>query len=180
MKNPDKARARKEVARRVRSFFATLQAELTAHGLDDLGSPPILFVIRDWEKTGRLASQKELADALHISPATMAVSLKSLERGGYVEKRGDPADQRCKRVAITEKGRETMELFERNLPYSVREAAQQSALRVVQQLRRNAAIHTKVEPVSAHDEAQGPPRAVRHVMEVAVQVAQRDRVLAPV
>ena len=92
-----------------RAHQKTLQAELSAHGLDDLGSPPILFVIRDWEKKGRLASQKELADALHISPATMAVSLKSLERGGYVEKRGDPADQRCKRVAITEKGRRALE-----------------------------------------------------------------------
>ncbi len=64
---------------------------------------------------------------------------------------GHMAEPEPEHYAITEKGRETMELFERNLPYSVREAAQQSALRVVQELRRNAAIHTKVEPVSAHD-----------------------------
>jgi hypothetical protein len=35
MKNPEKARARKEVARRFRAFFATLQAELT-EGADEV------------------------------------------------------------------------------------------------------------------------------------------------
>ena len=35
MKNPEKARARKEVARRFRAFFATLQAEL-AEGADEV------------------------------------------------------------------------------------------------------------------------------------------------
>lgn len=53
--------------------------------------------------------------------------------------------------AITDKGRETMELFERSLPYTVREAAQKSALRVVQQLRRDAAIITRVEPKAEND-----------------------------
>ena len=35
MKNPHKVRARKEVARRFRAFFATLQAELAA-GADEV------------------------------------------------------------------------------------------------------------------------------------------------
>ena len=64
---------------------------------------------------------------------------------------GHMAEPETGRFAITDKGRETMELFERSLPYSVREAAQQSALRVVQQLRRDAAISTRVEEVSPHD-----------------------------
>lgn len=53
--------------------------------------------------------------------------------------------------AITDKGRETMVLFERNLPFTVREAAQKSALRVVQQLRRDAAIVTHVEQKAEND-----------------------------
>ena len=36
MKNPEKARARKEVARRLRAFFTTLQAEL-AESADEVG-----------------------------------------------------------------------------------------------------------------------------------------------
>lgn len=64
---------------------------------------------------------------------------------------GHMAEPEPDRFVITDKGRETMELFERNLPYSVREAAQQSALRVVQQLRRDAAISTEVQEVAPHD-----------------------------
>ena len=46
--------------------------------------------------------------------------------------------------AITEKGREATRIFEKQLPYPVREAAQRSALRVVRQIRRDAGIHTAV------------------------------------
>ena len=51
---------------------------------------------------------RELADAMRVSPATIAVSLKSLEREGYVEKRGDPADQRRKAVRLTKKGEDAV------------------------------------------------------------------------
>lgn len=85
------------------------QTQLNAGGLEDLGSPPMLFLLRHWSERGKLASQKELADALHVTPATVAMSLKSLERSGYVEKRGDPSDQRCKRIAITPKGLRAVE-----------------------------------------------------------------------
>lgn len=52
---------------------------------------------------------------------------------------------------ITDKGREAAELFADKLPHSVREAAQRSALRVVQQIRRDAAITTSVKTVAEHD-----------------------------
>ena len=45
---------------------------------------------------------------------------------------------------ITDKGREATRVFEKQLPYPVREAAQRSALRVVRRIRRDAAIHTSV------------------------------------
>ena len=64
---------------------------------------------------------------------------------------GHMAEPTPGRYAVTEKGRETASLFERNLPYSVREAAEQSALRVVQQLRRDAAISTHIETLSDQD-----------------------------
>ena len=38
----------------------------------------------------------------------MAVSLKSLERGGYVEKHADASDQRRKSVRLTPKGSEAI------------------------------------------------------------------------
>lgn len=81
--------------------------ELAERGLGDLGNPMLLFLLR--EREGRVSSQRELSDAMHISPAAVAVSLKSLERGGYVEKLPGEADQRRKAVRLTGKGRETME-----------------------------------------------------------------------
>lgn len=52
---------------------------------------------------------------------------------------------------ITAKGREATRVFEKQLPYPVREAAQRSALRVVRQIRRDAAIHTAVTERSPSD-----------------------------
>lgn len=52
---------------------------------------------------------------------------------------------------ITAKGREATRVFEKQLPYPVREAAQRSALRVVRQIRRDAAIHTTVTERAAND-----------------------------
>ena len=81
-----------------------IQTELSRRGLGTLGQPMILFLLKDKGREGRIAAQKELSDAMHGSPATVAVSLKSLEREGYVEKLADETDQRRKAVRLTPKG----------------------------------------------------------------------------
>lgn len=87
-----------------------IQAEMTARGVGDIGSPQILMVIRDLSRGGgHPPSQRELADRLHVSPATVAASLKSLERNGYVERSADPEDARRNRLAITRKAEEALE-----------------------------------------------------------------------
>lgn len=45
---------------------------------------------------------------------------------------------------VTEKGRETAKIFEDRLPFTVREAAQISAMRVVRKIRRDAQIISNV------------------------------------
>lgn len=87
-----------------RARSQVLQAELSSRGLGSLGQPMILFLLSDQSRGGRVAAQRELADALRVSPATIAVSLKSMEREGYIEKQPDPADQRRKGVRLTPKG----------------------------------------------------------------------------
>ena len=81
-----------------------IQTELSRRGLGTLGQPMILFLLKDKGREGRIAAQKELSDAMHVAPATVAVSLKSLEREGYVEKLADETDQRRKAVRLTPKG----------------------------------------------------------------------------
>lgn len=82
-----------------------VKAQLSARGLADVGAPMILFILDHHGDHGEIASQRELAQALRVSPATIAISLKSLERLGYVEKRVDENDARRNRVLITEKGK---------------------------------------------------------------------------
>lgn len=82
-----------------------VQAQLSARGLTDVGAPMILFILDHHGDHGEIASQRELAQALRVSSATIATSLKSLERLGYVEKRVDENDARRNRVLITEKGK---------------------------------------------------------------------------
>lgn len=87
-----------------RTYLNAVQTELHARGLSDVGAPMILFILDHHGDHGEIASQRELAQALGVSPATIATSLKSLERLGYVEKRVDENDARRNRVMITEKG----------------------------------------------------------------------------
>lgn len=54
-------------------------------------------------------SQIELADKMNISPAAVAVSLKKLEKGGYIVRKTSQEDSRFKQVEITGKGREVIE-----------------------------------------------------------------------
>lgn len=87
-----------------RARMAAVTEKLHERGLSDLGSPMILFILDCHGEKGEIAGQRVLAQALHVSPATIAVSLKSMERMGYVEKKVDEKDARRNRVIITEKG----------------------------------------------------------------------------
>ncbi len=53
--------------------------------------------------------------------------------------------------SITDKGREAAKIFEKQLPFPVREAAQRSSIRVVRQIRRDAAVHTSVTENGEND-----------------------------
>ena len=67
-----------------------------------LGQPPVLFCLRS---KGEM-SQRELADALDQTPASMTVTLGRMEKSGLVRRESDLTDKRVQRVSITEKGRE--------------------------------------------------------------------------
>ncbi len=70
------------------------------------------FVLMRIADAGGSASQKELAKRLEISPAALAVTLKKLESGGYLEKKPTENDSRLNEVMLTEKGWEVRHLSE--------------------------------------------------------------------
>lgn len=93
-----------------RAHHNAISAQMSRSALSDVGNPMLLFILAQaMEQADKLVpSQKHLAQRLHVSPATVANSLKSLERGGYVRKRPDPADARRNQVYITHKGRQAV------------------------------------------------------------------------
>jgi len=54
-------------------------------------------------------TQQSIAEAMEISAATVAVSLKKLEKGGYIEKQIGRTDGRSNLVVLTAKGEDVVE-----------------------------------------------------------------------
>lgn len=69
------------------------------------GQHRMLMTLADHE----FGSQTELANMLEISAATVAVSLKKLEKGSYIRKTVKEDDSRANFVQLTEKGKTIVE-----------------------------------------------------------------------
>ncbi len=76
-----------------------IHTALSKHGVFP-GQPPLLNILEEGDCT-----QKELSEKLKVSAATVAVSVKRLQKSGFVEKLSDSEDLRCNRIRITENGK---------------------------------------------------------------------------
>ncbi|MHB1355226.1 MAG: MarR family winged helix-turn-helix transcriptional regulator [Anaerolineae bacterium] len=65
------------------------------------GQPPVLYAL--WEQEG--LTHRELAERLHITPATISRMLQRMEKTGFIRRRPDAKDQRVSRVYLTDAGR---------------------------------------------------------------------------
>lgn len=72
----------------------------------------------------------------------LSEAFSELQDSHHVEK---SLDGEAEVFAITEKGRQTAQAFQSRLPFTVREAAELSALRVIRKIRRDAQISTSTE-----------------------------------
>jgi Transcriptional regulators len=81
----------------------TVSSFLKSIGLYD-GQPRLLFYVKD---SGG-CNQKELSEYLNVSNATIAVSLKRMEKCGIIEKSPDKSDLRNNIITLTDKGFEVV------------------------------------------------------------------------
>ena len=88
---------------------SAIQTELNAAGLREVGHPMLLTILESGEENAPCHAQRDLAELLHISPASVANSLKSLEKGGYIRREPGQKDARRNRVILTEKGAQAVE-----------------------------------------------------------------------
>lgn len=89
-----------------------VNSELSAQGLGEIGHPMLLTILKSFgndDCTCSCPSQQDLAKRLHISPAAVANSLKSLEKGEYIRREPVQGDARRNQVLLTEKGRRAVE-----------------------------------------------------------------------
>lgn len=87
-----------------RQHRAVLERQLNRTGVYR-GQHQLLMFISDNPKI----SQKEIARLCYVSAATVAVSLKKLEQGGYIRRVVDKQDNRYNQIYITEKGSAVVE-----------------------------------------------------------------------
>lgn len=73
------------------------------------GQPNMLEYIMEHEA----CSQKELAAAMHITPASAAVSLKRMEKAELIIRTPDEKDIRKNHIRVTEKGEKALQEFRR-------------------------------------------------------------------
>lgn len=71
------------------------------------GQPNMLEFILEHDA----CSQKELAVAMHISPASAAISLKRMEKAELITRTPDDKDPRKNHISVTEKGKSALSEF---------------------------------------------------------------------
>ena len=91
----------RELRHMLRIHHAVCDSKIKAFGIH----PSQHMLLMHLAEKKEIASQKELAEHMHISPAALAVSLGKLEAGDYIEKETSPSDSRVNTLTITEKGR---------------------------------------------------------------------------
>jgi DNA-binding MarR family transcriptional regulator len=85
------------------SVLERLLAGLRERGFTDLGASHLSVL--QWPGPDDLRPS-ELAAQSRMSKQALNYLLGQLERDGYLERRDDPRDQRFKRIALTERGRQ--------------------------------------------------------------------------
>lgn len=94
-------------------YFSKVHQQLLDTGLHP-GQMPMISLL------GRHPgmSQREIADKLHIKPPTVTVSLRRMEKNGFITKKADDEDQRVIRIYLSDKGKalelKLLELVKKN------------------------------------------------------------------
>ena len=85
----------------MQTYQFCMQRVLSKYGLYP-GQPALLFAISAADKP----TQNDLAQTLGVSKASVGVSLRRMEKAGFVKRVRDRKDTRCIRIALTQKGQE--------------------------------------------------------------------------
>ncbi len=102
MKDFDKSRSAGYLA----NHQARLFAQALAERINPMGLAPAQFqcLLELWREDG--LTQRDLVQRLDVEQATMANTLKRMERDGLIERRAHEGDGRARTIHLTERARE--------------------------------------------------------------------------
>ena len=130
----------RKLAWKLDNLFLLRRTLLTRTALNTglyFGQLPVLAYISNNEG----CTQKEIADWLKVSPASIALSTKRLQKAGFIEKKVDQLNLRRNMLSITPKGSETamhcregMIAFEKDMFSVLTEEETDEMLRLVEKL----------------------------------------------
>jgi len=89
--------------------FAIKHRKIMQHYLDETGVYQSQHRLLMAISHNPNVSQNDIARLMDVSPATIAVSLKKLEKEGYIKREKDEGDNRFNIIAVTEKGNKVVE-----------------------------------------------------------------------
>ena len=92
-----------EIIKIAREHRKTVEKRICALGIHPSQHHFLMHIAKNGACT-----QNCIAEAMEVSAATVAVSLKKLEKGGYIEKRISPEDGRSNLVALTALGEDVV------------------------------------------------------------------------
>jgi len=78
--------------------------DLARNPLDRFGISPAQMLLLNWVARCPGCRVGELADGLGLTPPTVSVSVRRLERAGFLRREADAEDQRAVRLHLTEDG----------------------------------------------------------------------------
>ncbi len=87
-----------------RLHYRVLEKNLESIGIHRASHRVLMTLARN-----QFASQVDLARRMEVSPASIAVTLKNLEKTGYIKKTAKKEDNRINFVELTDKGRKLVE-----------------------------------------------------------------------
>ncbi|MAE88611.1 MAG: MarR family transcriptional regulator [Pelagibaca sp.] len=105
MKDFDKSRSAGYLA----NHQARLFAQALAERINPMGLAPAQFqcLLELWREDG--LTQRDLVQRLDVEQATMANTLKRMERDGLIERRAHAGDARARTIHLTERARDLQE-----------------------------------------------------------------------
>jgi len=88
--------------------YTNKQLRKAGYGVTPVQSHALMFLAC---RSGQAAKQRDLERELHLRPSTVNGIVNRLEEKGYVARRSDAADGRCRWVCLTETGQAQVDAF---------------------------------------------------------------------